>query len=251
MTSKGLELALTVVPVQRGPFTWTSRVQYYDIDQRIVSLPVAPFAVASTGFGSSFGQSRITPGYSTTSIWGNVTRPDGTVVDTVIGEATPKFTMQFSNNLSFKSVALSVLVDWRNGGEVVNITQNRFDEGRNSRDYDAPSPDLAVGKTLGEYRYNSWRGGRDARILIQDGSYVKLREITVSYAVPAAFVNRIPGGMRDFRLSATGRNLAIWSDYWGPDPEVNNFGGNNVLRVSDLAAYPPSRSFFFGLDVGF
>ena len=251
MTSKGLELALTVVPLQTGPVTWTSRVQYYDIDQKIVSLPVAPFSVGSSGFGTSFGRSRMTPGYSTTAIWGNMTRPDGSVVDTILGEATPKFTMQFSNDFTFKSLSLNLLLDWRNGGDVANITQNRFDEGGNSRDYDEPSPDPSIGATLGEYRYNSWKGGRDARVIIQDGSFVKLREISVSYAVPEDFVSHIPGGIRDLRLSLTGRNLATWSDYWGPDPEVNNFGGNNVLRINDLAAYPPSRTFFLGVDVGF
>ena len=57
--------------------------------------------------------------------------------------------------------------------------------------------------------------------------------------------------MRSARLSLSGRNLATWSRYWGPDPEVNNFGNQNVSRFVDLAPYPPNRSFFFSIDVGF
>jgi hypothetical protein len=49
----------------------------------------------------------------------------------------------------------------------------------------------------------------------------------------------------------SGRNLFVFSDYWSPDPEVNNFGSQNVARFVDLAPYPPSRSFFLSLDVTF
>ena len=51
--------------------------------------------------------------------------------------------------------------------------------------------------------------------------------------------------------SLSGRNLDIWTDYWSPDPEVNNFGNQNVTRFVDLAPYPPSRSYFFSVDLGF
>ena len=52
------------------------------------------------------------------------------------------------------------------------------------------------------------------------------------------------------RLNLSGRNLFIISAYNGFDPEVNN-GGNFVARFVDLAPFPPSRSFFFSVDVGF
>jgi hypothetical protein len=51
-------------------------------------------------------------------------------------------------------------------------------------------------------------------------------------------------------LSISGRNLFIISGYNGFDPEVNN-GGNVVVRFVDLAPYPPSRSFFFTVNLGF
>jgi TonB-linked SusC/RagA family outer membrane protein len=251
MTSRGIELGLTLVPVQTHGITWTSRTQFYHIAQKIVSLPVPPFTPPSTGFAASFGFARVTPGYSTTAIWGNTVRPDGSVVDTVLGEATPKFTMQFSNDISVGNFTLSALFDWKHGGQMSDITQNRFDEGHNSRDYDDPSPDTTVGRTLGEYRYNTWAGGNNAAILIQDASFVKLREVSLSYTVPDKLVNRIPGGMGSLRIALSGRNLYTWTPYWGPDPEANNFGNNNVLRISDLAGYPPTRSVFLSLDMGF
>ena len=160
--------------------------------------------------------------------------------------------MQFSNDLTWKSFSLGVLVDWRKGGEVSDMTQTLFDEGRTSRDYDQPSPDPAIGGTLGSYRYNKWGNGADARVYVQDGSFVKLREVSLTYTLPQQWIGRVFGnGVRSARLTLSGRNLAIWSHYWGMDPEVNNFGNQNVSRFVDLAPYPPNRSFFFGVDVGF
>ncbi len=53
------------------------------------------------------------------------------------------------------------------------------------------------------------------------------------------------------RLSLAGRNLFMFSDYWSFDPEVSNFGAQNTTQFVDLAPFPPSRSFFFSVDVGF
>jgi hypothetical protein len=88
-------------------------------------------------------------------------------------------------------------------------------------------------------------------VYIQDGSFVKLREVTLSYQVPDGILGRLPFGARDLRFSLSGRNLKTWTDYWSPDPEVNNFGNQNVTRFVDLAPYPPARSFYFSVDVGF
>ena len=55
----------------------------------------------------------------------------------------------------------------------------------------------------------------------------------------------------DVRLNVTGRNLHTWSKYWGADPEVNNFGNNNVGRFVDLAPFPPTKNIAFGIDFGF
>lgn len=285
LSTKGWEAAATLSPFRNfHGVGWVSRTTYYTVNQQVTDLPVPRFIVGSSGFGTAYGRSRIAcyrtaenkpcaGSTSATAIWGNA--PIGapltaggapTVVDTIIGEATPKFEMSFNNDFSWKAVNLSVLFDWRKGGDVSNMTQALFDEGQNSRDYDAPSPcrsnaaltgcattALPAGdpnKKLGAYRYDKWNGGKDARVYVQDGSFVKLREITLSVAVPAQIVKRLPGGTRDIRLNVSGRNLYTWTKYWSPDPEVNNFGNQNVSRFVDLAPYPPSRSFFFGFDLG-
>ncbi|HEY2851950.1 MAG TPA: SusC/RagA family TonB-linked outer membrane protein [Gemmatimonadaceae bacterium] len=250
MSTKGVELAVNILPIRNPSFTWTSRTQFSTLKQRIVSLPatVADFVTSSSGFGAQYGRGRIARGYATTLIWGNLTHADGTVVDTVLADANPKFTMSFSNDFQFGSFSVSSLLDWRKGGFVSDMTNNLFDEGGNSWDYDKASPDPT--KPLGAYRYDSWNAGRNAGAYIQDGSFVKLREITLSYRVPQTIASRFAHG-HDLRLDVGGRNLYYWTKYWSFDPEVSNFGNQNIDRFVDLAPFPPYRSFFFGMNVGF
>lgn len=249
LSTKGVEIALNVTPL-RGPLQWNARVQYSTFTSKVVSLPanVADFVVANSGFGANYGRGRIARGYISTGIWGNLTRANGTAVDTLLADANPDFNMNFSSDFSYKGFTLTGLLDWRKGGAVSSMTQNLFDEGGNSWDYDQPSP--TAGVPLGEYRYSKWNGGLNAAQYILDGSYVKLREITLGYQVPASLSKKYTGG-RDMRLSMSGRNLVTWSDYWGFDPEVNNFGNQSVVRFVDLAPFPPSRSFFFGFDIAY
>ena len=249
LVTKGVEVALNVTPL-RGPLQWNARVQYSSFKSRVASLPanVADFAVANSGFGANYGRGRIARNQISTGIWGNRTRPDSTAVDTLLADANPKFNMNFSSDFAYKGFTLTGLLDWRKGGSVSNMTQNLFDEGGNSWDYDKESPKAGV--PLGEYRYAQWNGGRNAGQYIQDGSYVKLREITLGYSVPASLAKQYTGG-RDVRFSLSGRNLATWSGYWGFDPEVNNFGNQSVVRFVDLAPFPPSKSFFVGFDIAY
>jgi TonB-linked SusC/RagA family outer membrane protein len=300
MKTEGWELGMTVVPLHLRDFDWTSRTNYYTFEGHMTYLPVPAFIVGNSGFGNSFGRSRIAcPGFnaaglpttstlgncggtgtvsgqtmtikpaSVTAIWGNRTRCDAddvtrlgctldlTFADTIIGEATPDFEMSFANDMRWRNLTLSTLIDWRKGGDVSSMTQTLFDEGQNSWDYDKPSPNPAfnpsgaASPSLGQYRYDKWNQGLGAPIYIQDGSFVKLREITLSYQVPQQLVTRWMRAGHDVRLSLSGRNLKMWSDYWGVDPEVNNFGNQNVTRFVDLAPFPPTKSWFFSVDVSY
>ena len=137
------------------------------------------------------------------------------------------------------------------------MTNNLWDEGKQARDYDDVAPTsmlpgsrpCAAGETLGLCRFNTFNAG-DTRVYMQNASYVKLREITINYQAPDSWAQKIPGG-KSLRFNLSGRNLALFSDYWGFDPEFNNFGNTHFNRFIDLAPFPPSRQFFFSVDVGF
>jgi TonB-dependent starch-binding outer membrane protein SusC len=279
------EAQVVLVPIQSSALTWRSSIGYQRIRQKVDTWLSAPFTVPNSGFGAAYGRSRIAQGASTTAIWGNKPFYIRTAAgadslaftrDTIVGDATPKHEMFFTNTVTMGRLSLNVQVDWRKGGVLSNLTQNLFDEGQNSRDFDAPSPcrgatlaqqrdecslvrggrralvDTSATATLGQYRYEWWNGSLNSLSYIQDGSFVKVREVALAYAVPTTFTRRMFGSrVSDVRLSLTGRNLFIFTDYWGPDPEVNNFGNNNVTRIVDLAPFPPSRQFFLSVDFGF
>jgi len=168
-------------------------------------------------------------------------------MDTIVGDANPYHQTQFSNDFTYGRWTLSTLLDWRNGGLVSNMTNNLWDEGGNSRDFDEPFG----ATTKGLYRYYDTFSAGDSRVYIQPGTFLKLREVTVSYQAPNAFVNRWLKGAKDLRVSFSGRNLWVKTDYWSYDPEFNNFGNTNFNRFIDLAPFPTSRQFFFSVDLGY
>jgi hypothetical protein len=84
---------------------------------------------------------------------------------------------------------------------------------------------------------------------LEDASFVKLREISLSYLLPASFVDRL--GFNTLSLEIAARNLYTFTDYSGYDPETNMFGTSTVARGTDFATYPNPRTFSFGVRAGF
>ena len=257
MRTRGTEIGVTIAPIESrtNGLTWTSRTTYQQNSAKILKFApgVLPFTIgAAGGFGTAYGRLKFSPGNSVSAIYGNRQNADGTVSrDIVLADANPKFSMAFSNDLTWHNFRVGTVVDWRQGGTVSNLTLNLYDEGNTTWDYDKPSPDPAIGATLGAYRYNKWAGGTNTSVYLFDGSFVKVREITLAYDVPSQRLGALDRfGVRTTNLSVSGRNLFIISGYNGFDPEVNN-GGNVVARFVDLAQYPPSRSFFFTVALGF
>jgi len=89
-------------------------------------------------------------------------------------------------------------------------------------------------------------------IVYNDASYLKLREATLTLDVPTSLIRRVWTGARYVRLSVQGRNLLTITPYRGTDPEVNSIVESAAFEEPwELWAYPPSRSLWFSVDVGF
>jgi len=100
----------------------------------------------------------------------------------------------------------------------------------------------------GNTRIGAWAGGK-TKVYVQDASYLKLRELNLSYNLPPQVPQHF--GMRTARISVGGRNLLRFTPYKGLDPEVSNFGNQAIARNIDVAPFPPSRSYFLSIDLGF
>jgi hypothetical protein len=96
---------------------------------------------------------------------------------------------------------------------------------------------LPRGYISGIYAIEEWR--------IDDGSFVKLREISLAYRLGKL------KGFNDLTISASGRNLISWDNYKGYDPEVNAGGQSTILRGIDFGAVPIPRTFSLGISAKF
>ena len=247
--TRGLEAALSVVPIQSSKLQWQFRTTFSTDNTVITFLPVPPFIAAGT---YSRGAARFTQDSSATDVWGNDTLPDGTPLAQKIGNINPDFTMGLTNDFKWKSVGFNFLLNWQQGGLVANLTNADLDAARVTKDYTDPCVGNCLpGETLGGQRSRLGRAFH-TRIYAQDATYLKLREATITVDLPRSFVNKFWSASRYMRLALSGRNLLVFTPYAGVDPEVNNGGTQNIrIGFEDIAPYPPARSFWFSLDVGF
>jgi len=242
LRNRGIEAALTVQPVQSKDINWVLRTTFYANKAKITKLTVPTFQTG--GFALSLGTFQIEQDSSPTQIFGLVgTDAGGNPVAGKVGDANPDFQMSFSSDVDVKRFTLGMLWDYKQGGDIINLTTYLYDAGKNSKDYLEPG-----GGKDRQDRINA--GFTDA--YVESGTYLKLRELNLSYNVPDRIVSGLFGrGIRTARLSLTGRNLLRFTPYSGLDPEVSNFGRQAIVRNIDVAPFPPSRSFFFAFDLGF
>lgn len=230
LRNQGVEVALTLSPIRTQAVNWLFRTTFFANRSKITRLSVPTFQTG--GFGTSLGGFQIEEDSSATQIIGTEGK---------VGDANPDFQMSFSSDLDFRSFTLGFLLDWKKGGDVVNLTQFLYDLGQNSADYVA----------VGSQRLANWSSGQ-TKAYVQDASYLKLREINLSYNLPSSFTQSLFGSnVRRARLTLSGRNLFRITPYDGLDPEVSNFGNQAIVRNIDVAPFPPSRSVFFSIDLGF
>ncbi|MBV6520342.1 MAG: TonB-dependent receptor SusC [Gemmatimonadaceae bacterium] len=246
----GAEVAASIIPVQHGSVTWSSRINWGMNRSEITSLPVAPFLLGSFQVGAV----RIEQGKSATQLIGNDTLPQSPRKlypnGVVMGDGNPAWTGGWSNEVRLGRFSVFALLDRQQGGMLANGTWRHYDLGQNSRDFDDPGPG---GQKLGDFRRSTYLAV--TRIYYQDASYTKLRELTLGYDVPPRLVQSVWGRAQSARIQLSGRNLYWWTSFRGGDPEAQNFGQasvpNSVQRNRELAAYPASRTFWLNFNVEF
>ncbi|WP_276481990.1 SusC/RagA family TonB-linked outer membrane protein [Paraflavitalea pollutisoli] len=200
-------------------------------------------------------------------------KPDG-IVDqndrVVIGNPWPKFTFGLTNTFSYKNFDLSVLIIGVQGNDIFNYTRyiNENPQGtgvfsnyfRSVADFARPSsvdandastklnnpgyqiPRITTNTANGNFRANQW--------YIEDGSYVRIKNVTLSYIVPARWSSK--AAMKFLKVSAGVQNLATFTKYKGYDPEVGMRPVNGSLAVGvDDARYPSTRMYSFSLTAEF
>jgi TonB-linked SusC/RagA family outer membrane protein len=258
LRNRGVELMLTGVPVKTTDFSWTTTVIYNRNRNKVIGSGARRTLATNAGAPVS-----IIDGYPAGVFWGSYFArnedgslltnalgiplaeaprvngvPTGTPVQKVIGDPNPDYTGSFVNDFTYKKLSLHIQLDAVQGGDVWNAdwrTRQGVGNGKITEAEDLGQ--LPRGYVAGVYNIEEWR--------IDDGSFVKLREISLSYNIgKVKFV-------KDLTVNLSGRNLVSWDNYKGYDPELNSGGQSTLLRNIDFGSVPIPRTFSIGLKATF
>jgi TonB-linked SusC/RagA family outer membrane protein len=169
-----------------------------------------------------------------------------------IGDVTPDFTLGLSSNFQWKGVNLSAQLNWVNGGNIYNYTRQwPFNEFRDEVIDQRGKPEAEKKPTT---YYSTFYNNFDANdYFVEDGTYMRLRELAVNFNVPRTWMRNVGlGTFSNTRFGIVGRNLWTSTDYSGYDPDVSGPGGGNpfAYRV-DYFTYPTFRTVTFMLEIGY
>ena len=272
MENKGIEAVLNIVPLKTTDLTWDFTLIYNQNRNVITKLGSPSLSFPNSAGAPSFlvegqpasvflgfpyarntdGTLLLTPqglpqrerGVQNTINTFTPSRtsegqPTGAFVRTIIGNANPKWTGSIANNITYKQLSFRFLLDAVQGNQVFNAdkrTRNNVgigDIAEQELKGTAPRGSVFALVPIEEYR-------------VDDGSFVKLREISLSYSLPIKIK-----GVSNINVSVAGRNLFSWDKYNGYDPETNAGGNNDLLRGIDFGNVPIPKTYQASLTATF
>ncbi len=259
IVNKGIEIGLTGYVYDRSDFDWTITVNFSKIKNTVKDLDVTQIA---TGEASGQGMTGVTTqiitndepinsfygrrflGYDEDgrSIYQDTDGEEGDDL-VVLGSPLPDYTFSINNTFVYKQFDLSFFIEGVQGNLIFNNTANSIGTVGNIAAGNNTFHDVI---TSGENPLNEVRFSDR---FLEDGSYIRLSNVTLGYNLPANNIFWIS----NFRVYITGNNLFLITDYSGYDPDVNtdaNKDGISSLGI-DNTNYPKARSFTLGLNVTF
>lgn len=243
IANTGFEASLGVTPVQSPEKQWISRLTFTAYRSEVKDLAgLPPFRPPLSGFGG-LGVTFIEVGQPLTQLIGRAFDENGepTAKNVKIGNTAPDYRMGFVNNVTYKAFNFNLVLDYQQGGSIINLTQFLYDDAGTSAD---------IGSDEWKYRMKGYNEGVMTPY-IGDATFLKVRELSVGVDIPNSWLARGNLSVSNARVSLSGRNLFTFQKYDGLDPEVANLGSTAIRNNLDIAVYPPSRSIFLDISVGF
>jgi TonB-linked SusC/RagA family outer membrane protein len=173
----------------------------------------------------------------------------------IVGDPNPDFTGGFINKLAYKGFDLNVFFQFSYGNQIFNGTRQYAE----AMKFGTSDNQLATIKDRwqkpGDITYIPRHDGINnlfpvSSKYIEDGSYLRLKEITLGYNFPKRIVDNLRN-ISKIRLYLKSQNLLTFTNYSGLDPEVNYAGKTNIVQGTDFFTYPIPRSFIFGFNLEF
>jgi len=277
LRNRGVDLTIGSENVKTTNFTWSTSFNIGINKNTVLSLPENKdpegrnFLSGSTSQRAIVGESRNSfyliryKGINPATGDAEWLKKDGSVTTTpvaadrvVVGHANPDFQGGFTNNFRYKAFDLSAFFNFAYGNKVL-IDGLRFTENFATGSYNKSTDLLDYWKAAGQEtfapRLNSptrTTFNQLSTSQLQDGSYARLKALTLGYNLPASLLARSKF-IRSARIYGLGQNLFIITnkDFRGPDPEVSANGASNLVGGESFFAAPQAKSFTFGVNFGF
>ncbi len=280
VSNKGIEITLGGSPIRTDDFSWDISVNWTTYENVVEELVEGVESITLNGFSST--SSRAVEGESYGAIFGSrfERNENGDVLidddgypleaseDGLVGDPIPDWLAGISNGFRYKNLSVSVLFDIRSGGDVWCGTCGILDyfgvsEATLARDQTTvftgvvqstgavntqavPYSDTSISENNNYWRRYGFGGVSETAIY--DASWVRLRELTLSYDLPSKWLE---GTFIDgISLSGFGRNLWLNTDYPGVDPETNLTGDTNGIGL-DYFNQPNTKSYGFNVKLNF
>ena len=257
--NKGLEIALDYQYRNDNGFSYSVGANATFINNVVED---SPFSVLTTGSASGSGQTGATingmiNGYPIGSFHmlkftgigadGLSTYEGGDKNPMVVGSALPDVMYNFYTNMSYKKFDLSLNFNGVSGNEIYNHTaMNKFYKGQ------LATSNNVIAKAIEFPEEAITNAALVSTRYLEDGSFFRLNNATLGYTFDTNAMG-IGNWAKDLRLSFTGQNLFVITNYSGFDPEVNqdkSSGGIQSFGIDDNG-YPKARAFVIGLNVTF
>ncbi|MBO9617402.1 MAG: TonB-dependent receptor [Niabella sp.] len=286
MVNKGLDVNISTENI-RGKFSWVTNYNMSFNRNKITYLPevvegdptssdfteslpgvygtIQPTSIFRVGssVGSFFGYNSLGVDPATGNMIYQDVNNDGkiTAADRVIiGNALPKFTGGFTNNFSYKGFDLSIFFNFSYGNQVYNQTRAilermaGFNNGNTNTLNRWTTSNTNTKVPIAVFNDpvilpNSTSNGVMSQRWVEDGSFVRLKNLTLSYTLPKALISRVK--LSNVKVYVSGTNLALWTKYSGYDPESQNQSVKNSQLGIDYAVQPQPRTLMAGLNVSF
>ena len=169
-----------------------------------------------------------------------------------LGSAQPKFTASFSNTVTWKNLDLSVFFQGSFGNKIFNLLQQQLEKTTTTQNVSTVLLDRwdSVSNPNGKFpKVVNAPVVQVADTYIEDGSYLRLKNITIGYNFSKELASRILA--KQIRVYVSAQNLFTITNYKGLDPEANFYDQNNLQPGIDYGVYPSYRTYTVGVNVTF
>lgn len=276
LENKGFEFTLTSRNIVKTNFKWNTDFNISFNRNKVLDIVGTQLVVGSINpAGSEYNTAIVQEGKPLGSFYGKISQgvdpatgdikymknKAGTADSVgIIGNANPKFMYGFSNSITYKNFSVDVFFQGVSGNDVMNATRvltesmalvmNQSSTVLNR--WKNPGDKTSIPRVTP----NAWDNSLPSTRYIENGSYLRLKSLTVGYRLPEATLAKLK--MSRCFVYLTAENLFTFTNYTGFDPELSAFSGKsnsttnqNAAPGVDWGTYPQSRDFVIGVNISF